>query len=280
MASASAQPATDDGVQPIVNVYEDMTREYEWSKQLPWRRLIERPTLLALLGDIQGRRILDLACGQGIYTRLFKQLGAGYVLGVDLSPKMIELARQRDAEERVACDYVVGDAQRVGRLGAFDLVVGVYLLNYAQTRESLTAFCRTIYQNLKPGGRFVGINNNPYDPVELYATYKPYGFWKEIASRPQREGDPIRHYFSLPDGSHFTFDNYYLSPQTHAEAFADAGLVDFEWRPHIVEDPEQEYDPAYWDAFMKGPPTIGITARRGDGGNDGCERQPGPVGRR
>jgi toxoflavin synthase len=41
--------------------------------------------------------VLDLACGEGFYTRLLRQTGAGRVVGVDLSAGMIALARQEEA---------------------------------------------------------------------------------------------------------------------------------------------------------------------------------------
>jgi ubiquinone/menaquinone biosynthesis C-methylase UbiE len=45
---------------------------------------------------------MDLACGFGFYTRLFKQHGATQVIGVDISPEMIRLALQQEQEEPLA----------------------------------------------------------------------------------------------------------------------------------------------------------------------------------
>ncbi|MCY3777109.1 MAG: class I SAM-dependent methyltransferase, partial [Candidatus Aminicenantes bacterium] len=65
--------------------YDSIAEAYRDSKQLPFRHLIERFTLFELLGEIGGNRVLDLACGDGFYTRLLKRAGAAEVTGVDVS---------------------------------------------------------------------------------------------------------------------------------------------------------------------------------------------------
>jgi 2-polyprenyl-3-methyl-5-hydroxy-6-metoxy-1,4-benzoquinol methylase len=52
-----------------------------------------------MVGPLEGTRVLDLACGFGFYTRLLKQEGAAQVVGVDLSPEMIRLARANEQAE-------------------------------------------------------------------------------------------------------------------------------------------------------------------------------------
>ncbi|MFI5776636.1 class I SAM-dependent methyltransferase [Nocardia sp. NPDC051570] len=54
----------------------------------------DRPACLDLLGEVGGRRILDAACGPGLYAEELLARGAE-VVGLDHSPRMIELARQR-----------------------------------------------------------------------------------------------------------------------------------------------------------------------------------------
>ena len=45
------------------------------------------------LGDVNGKRALDVACGEGHYSRLLRQAGAEEVVGIDISERMIDLAR-------------------------------------------------------------------------------------------------------------------------------------------------------------------------------------------
>src|SRR5688500_10106413 len=61
--------------------------------------------------DLEGKRVLDLGCGVGRWTRLAARRGA-VVTGVDLSPTMIEEATRRAGEAGLSsrCDFVTGDA--------------------------------------------------------------------------------------------------------------------------------------------------------------------------
>lgn len=54
----------------------------------------DRPACLGLLGDVRGRRVLDAGCGPGLYAEELVARGAD-VVGVDNSPRMIELCRER-----------------------------------------------------------------------------------------------------------------------------------------------------------------------------------------
>ena len=83
--------------------YDKITREYKESKLQPWRTHIERFTLLSLVGEVQGLRTLDLACGEGYYTRLLRRMGAEPITGVDLSKGMIELAISQESTINQKC---------------------------------------------------------------------------------------------------------------------------------------------------------------------------------
>src|SRR5437867_13363395 len=58
-----------------------------------WERAAELVDLLALLPDVDGRRVLDLGCGPGQLAHHLATRGAAEVLGVDLSQPMLALAR-------------------------------------------------------------------------------------------------------------------------------------------------------------------------------------------
>jgi 2-polyprenyl-3-methyl-5-hydroxy-6-metoxy-1,4-benzoquinol methylase len=60
----------------------------------PHNAYYERPATLSLLGDVRGRRVLDAACGPGIYAEILADRGAE-VVGFDASEKMVALAKER-----------------------------------------------------------------------------------------------------------------------------------------------------------------------------------------
>lgn len=240
-------------------VYDHIAEEYKTSKQLPFRKYVEEYTLSKLLGSLEGMSMLDLACGEGIYSRKFRLEGADSVLGVDISAEMIRLAQMEEELNSLGCKFMVSDAKRLDLGNKFDLVTGVYLLNYASTKQELLAYCQAVYDHLKEGGRFVGINDNPFNSPENYAKYIDYGF---IKSTPEdrKEGDPITYTMFNPDGTTCTFDNYFLTPETYAAAFIKAGFRKFTWhQPELAT--EQRANP-HWHFFIKNPPIIAFEAVR------------------
>lgn len=135
--------------------YDPIAEQYKRSKQQPWRTYIEAFTLMRLIGDPADRAVIDIACGEGFYTRMIRQRGAAKVTGADLSEKMIRLARASEAEHRLGIDYIVGDGRNLELAADYDLAVAAYFLNYAHDRAELNAMCGGIARCLKPGGRFV-----------------------------------------------------------------------------------------------------------------------------
>jgi SAM-dependent methyltransferase len=240
--------------------YDAFAKEYQESKQLPFRTYAEQPLLLDLIGNVDGKVVLDLGCGEGIYARKIKELGAKTVIGVDISGEMVALARASEKKNPLGIEYHVGDASTVGQLGQFDLVLGSYILNYARSLEHLEAFCRMIHINLKPDGRFVGLNDNPANDPDHYAGYRKYGFVKSSPD-PRREGDPVTYTMFLPDGSSFSFDNFYLAPETYQKAFDAVGFKSMRWRrPKVMAAGVSSLGEPYWREFLMDPPVIGIEA--------------------
>ena len=115
--------------------YDAIAERYRDSRQLGYCRYVERYTVVELLGDLRGRTVLDLACGNGDYTRLCKRSGAAAVTGVDISREMIALAEAEERKNPLGCRYVWEDAATFTPPAQVDIVVAVYLLNYARTRD-------------------------------------------------------------------------------------------------------------------------------------------------
>jgi len=117
--------------------------------------------LLGLLGDVAGRRVLDAGCGDGYLARALADRGAR-VTGIDLGPRLIELAKRRDPDG--AIDYRVADLSQPlpGEAGSFDAAASFLSLNDV---DDYRGFVATIAGLLKPGGRLVVAFNSPYGAV-------------------------------------------------------------------------------------------------------------------
>ena len=241
--------------------YDAIAEAYQDSKQLPFRKAIERYTLFEALGDVAGLRVLDLACGGGFYTRLLKKAGAAAVTGIDVSAEMIRLAEREEARDPLGCAYLCRDvADFEPEPGTADLVVAMYLLHYAGARDKLLRFLRVCHDALRPGGRLVGFNDNVMRPPRGTVSWRKYGFEKAGPRSAPNEGDPIHYRFATSDGGQFEFHNFFLKPDTYDDAFRETGFSDFRWLGVSLE-PGERNNP-FWDDFLENPPVVAYAATK------------------
>jgi SAM-dependent methyltransferase len=235
------------------DAYAAIAEQYQQAKHHPWRHHIEEFTLCELIGDVAGKAALDLACGAGFYTRRLKQRGAARVVGVDLSPQMIALARAEEEAHPLGIAYVTQDAASYEPGEPFDLVVAAYLLNYAGTPEQLLAMARAVARSLKPGCRFVAVNNSLEQPPATFEATAKYGLVKRLDGE-LREGAPIT-VTLFTDGEPIQLHNFYLSRQTYERVLRSAGLGEVRWHaPRLSPQGEAEFGRDYWTAFLEQPP--------------------------
>jgi SAM-dependent methyltransferase len=116
-----------------------------------------RPAILALAGDVAGRRILDAGCGSGPLSAALRDRGA-IVTGIDSSAKMLELARRRLGAD---ADLQVADLGRPLPFpdAAFDDVVASLVLHYL---EDWTAPLAELRRVLTQGGRLLVSVDHPF----------------------------------------------------------------------------------------------------------------------
>lgn len=118
-----------------------------------WHRELIDPTLIELVGDVRGRVVLDLACGNGYLARRFARQGAK-VVGVDASAPVVALAEKRERTEPLGIVYHTHDAASLPMLtdASFDLVFSnMAVMDMPDAAGPFRETARV----LRPGGRFV-----------------------------------------------------------------------------------------------------------------------------
>ncbi len=119
--------------------------------------LFETPALFSLLPDLTGKTVLDLGCGCGDHCAEFARRGAAGVVGIDISQKMLQVARAENSHQNIR--YQLLPMERIGELDeAFDVVVSSLAVHYV---EDLAGLARNVYALLKAGGSFVFSQENP-----------------------------------------------------------------------------------------------------------------------
>src|SRR5216684_2625374 len=118
-----------------------------------YRNLYLMPRVLAMVGDVAGKTVLDLGCGEGGYARELVRRGAR-VTGVDGSERLIEVARQRTRDDAVEVSFVHGNANALDGIesDAFDTVVASMSL---MDVEDYGGAIREAHRVLRGGGELV-----------------------------------------------------------------------------------------------------------------------------
>jgi toxoflavin synthase len=237
-------------VDGTVSQFDELATLYEDMALLPWRRDLEIPTVLGLLGDLAGHDVLDIGCGSGLYSRKLAQGGARRVVGLDESEGMLDYARRRERAEGLGIDYVT-DPLPANLRGAFSLALGVYVLPYARTPDELLALCRQAADALRPGGRFVTLPVHPdYDGAPGY--YAHYGF-NLSPGRPRVDAAPVT--LDLRFAPHeVSVTAYHWTRDTLENTLRTAGFRTVAWRDYTLSpDAMANHGEPFWRNYLTSP---------------------------
>ncbi|QUR67706.1 class I SAM-dependent methyltransferase [Mycobacterium spongiae] len=229
----------------------EVAAQYKLAKTQPWRARIEDYSFLNLIGDVTGKAVLDVGCGEGHFSRMLRSAGAARVVGFDVSERMIEVARQQEVDVPLGIDYAVQDARTVAPRAEFDVVVSAWLLVHASNREELARLCRGPVSRLRKGGRFVALTTNP-GVYDFRPDYRKYGFVLELAAQAF-DGAPID-ITVLLDNTELVVRNYYLPLEAYTSALGAAGLVDVAvHHPQLAPAPDGTDDTEHWEYLLTHP---------------------------
>ena len=122
----------------------------------------EWQTLKALLPDFEGKRVLDLGCGYGWHCLYAAEHGAASVVGVDLSEKMLAVAREKNTFDTIT--YLHASIDEVTfEPESFDVVISSLAIHYIADFEKLA---KNIAKWLVPSGQFVFSVEHPIFTAE------------------------------------------------------------------------------------------------------------------
>ncbi len=232
---APASPGSDGPPGP--NPYDD-ERFFEKYSRMP--RSVEGlcgagewHALRRLLPALTGARVLDLGCGFGWHCRYAAEHGAASVLGIDLSEKMLERARQMTQDSCVAYRRCAIESYDYPA-DTFDLVLSSLALHYVRPLEEV---CRRVCRTLRPGGRFVFSVEHP-----VFTAQGPQDWVYDAQGR--RLYWPVDRYFE--EGARRavflgeTMTKYHRTLTTYVRSLQTAGLT-------LTALVEPEPDPALLD---------------------------------
>lgn len=216
----------------------------EWYDELvgedgsEYHRNVVIPGVLGLLDLERDKRILDVACGQGVLCRALAKRGAE-VVGIDAAAGLIDAARKRNEADALPIDYRLGDAKDLERAedlrGGFDAITCTLAIQNIAVLSPVWRGCRAA---LREGGRLVVVMMHPcfrvpkasgwgWDPSGKGAQYRRIDAYLSSTKAPiqMRPG-------AAPELATVTF---HRPIQAYVNTLAEAGLlVDHmdEWPSH------------------------------------------------
>jgi ubiquinone/menaquinone biosynthesis C-methylase UbiE len=135
---------------PVAGWYDDYLKDED-----TYQAQVIAPNLMRVLNLQKDERVLDLACGQGYFTREAKKF-ADTVIGADISKELVSKARAQTP----GTTFYAAPASKLSfaKDHEFDAVLCVLAL---QNMEDLSPVFKEVKRVLKPGGRFVFVLNHP-----------------------------------------------------------------------------------------------------------------------
>jgi 2-polyprenyl-3-methyl-5-hydroxy-6-metoxy-1,4-benzoquinol methylase len=243
-----------------VTDYNAIAQAYRETKSLPIKQYSEAFTFFRVLQSVHGLAVLDVACGDGDYTRAMKCQGASRVVGVDSSQMMIMDAQGEEEAHPLGIEYALGEAETIGILGVFDLVAAAYLLVHATTRQQLTAMCQAIGKQLKLGGRFVALTINPHLVLGQLPTVEQYRSGV-TAQGPLHDGAPLAFTMLTASGAVYIC-NYYWSQAMYESVLQQAGFgLISSHAMRVSAEGIQTYGRVYWQDYLNNPPIVVLEAQ-------------------
>lgn len=177
-----------------------------------------------LFPDLTGKTVLDLGCGYGWHCKYAIERGAEQVIGIDLSRKMIDEAKKRNADQRIT--YRICGAEDYNYpTDSYDCVISNLVFHYI---ENLDVIYQNVYKTLKAGGVFLINIEHP-----IFTAGRGQDWIYDSEGRPQCW--PVDNYFAAGERiTHFLGQN--VSKQHHTLTQILMGLLNAGFCLEAVEE--------------------------------------------
>lgn len=120
--------------------------------------LFEMPALFSMLPDLKEKSVLDLGCGFGEHCMHFVKEGAAKVVGVDISEKMLKVAKAENSAPNIIYRHMA--MEHISELDEyFDVIISSLAFHYVEDFQKLVQDC---FELLKPGGLFIFSQEHPF----------------------------------------------------------------------------------------------------------------------
>jgi ubiquinone/menaquinone biosynthesis C-methylase UbiE len=180
------------------------------------------PALFSLLGRVEDFKIYDIGCGNGYLDNLLLQKGVAKIWASDISPKLIELAKQRfESQNKDKLTFFEANGNDFTFFGSefdntFDVVISNMAVHYIQNIES---FAKNVSQLLKANGKFVCTLAHPFDDFKFHQRLSEFDRQRTARKYLTHYSHEVAFFKDKP------FQIYKRPISFYVNTFAEAGLL-------------------------------------------------------
>ncbi|HTZ41841.1 MAG TPA: class I SAM-dependent methyltransferase [Candidatus Omnitrophota bacterium] len=194
---------TEDRI--MANGWDRISKSYQQRYQIGlldvhWGPLCPTEKTLGLLGDVNGKRVIEVGSGAGQNSIVLSQHGS-ISTAFDISKEQLDYGKKLAEKVRVKVDFIRGDFQEIEKYfhpDSFEIAFSAYALQYCKTLDSMNKTFQQIYRILTPEGIFIFSLDHPVRVV---------GQWEEATDK-------------------FVLDNYFDRSQKEWNySFPEAGIT-------------------------------------------------------
>lgn len=232
--------------------YDKLSKSYGiFIKTDPIKQYVQYPTMEKFLGVVKGQTILDIGCGDGLFTRRIGQKGAK-IIAYDNSVEQIKKAAKHKSKH---ITFVLADPYTFQSKEKFDKAFSILVIPYAKDRKYLKQFFISTSKFLKNKGEFVSIIINP--------EYKRFGEIAYDRLLEKTKNQKIKANFLNGKRTYFTALITNFSKKYYEKCAMEAGFKKITWKNvEISKDGVEKLGNKYWKIFKKDPLNIVLIAQK------------------
>jgi toxoflavin synthase len=223
-----------------MNDYNEISDDYAKAHQKPDMKYSMVPTVMNMLGSLDGKEVVDVGCGDGYFTAEFAKF-AKFVYGIDNSEEQIKKAVARGNVKYVLVDMCKFSYPEI------DIIFSPFVLNYLQSTGELESLFGKFYDALVPGGRYAGIIDMPQSTVH---DNRRFGSVKRLARLA--EGEPMDVELFNGEEHITTLHSFYHTKETVEELLKGVGFEDIAWHTPVISTLGlEEMGEEFWDSYVE-----------------------------
>ena len=166
------------------SMYNEHASEYaRVTKDNTFNAHFERPSLISLFPELQGKSVLDLGCGPGEYFKFLLNEKCSHITAIDVSQSMVKIVKERYGGKVNSYKQNLNMGIPKEKDSIYDLVVSSLTIHYI---KNIFFLFKEVYRVLKKNGSFVFSTHHPIldfsysKSVDYFKTEKLNQTWNTI----------------------------------------------------------------------------------------------------